>query len=90
MYQCAANTPLNAGPGSSASELWYDANDRAACWRQNAVLFTTLATEGTDKKTIVEQKTNKSRSKVDSEEKVDDNAPETQIEEPSREKSKRN
>ena len=51
------NTPLNAGPGSSASELWYDANDRAACWRQNAVLFTTLATEGTDKKSIVEQKT---------------------------------
>ena len=46
VYQCAANTPLNAGPGSSASELWYDANDRAACWRQNAVLFTTLATEG--------------------------------------------
>ena len=78
MYQCAANTPLNAGPGSSASELWYDANDRAACWRQNAVLFTTLATEGTDDKSTVKQRTNKTRSKVDSEEKVDDNTPETQ------------
>ncbi len=43
IFQCAANMPNQSAAGDAALRLWSDSSDRAACWVQNAVLFTTLS-----------------------------------------------
>ena len=63
VFQCAANTPLNTAPGSSASDLWHDSMDRTACWMQNAVLFTTLAITNPDEE-LADNQTNKASKTV--------------------------
>ena len=54
VFQCAANMPDKCAPGQEAIRLWGNAKDRAACWDQNAVLFTTLSeVPGADMKSSI-------------------------------------